>query len=86
MTRTRPGRADAFLLKARNWLEELPPNTAATVKAMARQFGVSGTEALENQYIFQVPEVHAAGGLDALRRAGEPRQLLIETKKRMFAA
>jgi type I restriction enzyme R subunit len=84
--RTRPGRADAFLLKAGGWLDELPPATAATVKAMARQFGVSGTEALESQYIFQVPEVRAAGGLDALRRVGEPRQLLTQTKKRMFAA
>lgn len=84
--RTMPGRADAFMLKARPWLEDLPPDTAATVKAMAKQFGVAGTEALESHYIFQVPEVSAAGGLDALRRVGEPRQLLTETKKRMFAA
>lgn len=84
--RTKPGRADAFMLKARNWLDDLPPDTAATVKAMARQFGVAGTEALENRYIFDVPEVRAAGGLDALKRAGAPRDLLVETKKRMFAA
>jgi type I restriction enzyme, R subunit len=84
--RTKPGRADAFLFKARTWLDDLPLDTAATVKAMARQFGVSGTDALESLYIFQVPEVRAAGGLDALKRAGAPRDLLTETKKRMFAA
>ena len=84
--RTKPGRADAFLFKARTWLDDLPADTAATVKAMARQFGVSGTDALENRYIFDVPEVRAAGGLDALKRAGAPRDLLTETKKRMFAA
>jgi type I restriction enzyme R subunit len=84
--RTKSGRADAFLLKARTWLDDLPPDTAATVKAMARQFGIDGTDALENRYIFDVPDVHAAGGLDALRRVGTPRDLLVETKKRMFAA
>jgi type I restriction enzyme R subunit len=84
--RTKPGRADAFLFKARGWLDDLPPDTAATVKAMARQFGVAGTDALENRYIFDVPEVRAAGGLDALKRVGAPKDLLVETKKRMFAA
>jgi type I restriction enzyme R subunit len=84
--RTKPGRADAFLLKARNWLDDLPPDTAATVKAVARQFGIDGTDALENRYIFDVPDVRAAGGLEALKRAGAPRELLVETKKRMFAA
>ena len=84
--RTKPGRADAFLFKARTWLDDLPMDTAATVKAMARQFGVSGTDALESRYIFDVQEVRAAGGLDALRRTGAPRDLLTEIKKRMFAA
>ena len=65
--RTKLGRADAFLFKARTWLDQLPADTSNTVKAVARQFGVSGTDALENRYIFDVPEVRAAGGLAALR-------------------
>jgi len=44
-----------------------------------------GTEGLENRQIFQTPEVREAGGLAALQTEGNPRDLLIETKTRMFA-
>jgi len=41
---------------------------------------------LENRHIFLTPDVITAGGLDALKAAGIPADLLRETKARMFAA
>ena len=84
--RTRVERADAFSYKQRGWLSGLPQRTAATVEALAAQFSRGGTEGLENPHIFQTPEVVAAGGLGALKIAGNPADLLRETKRRMFAA
>src|ERR687886_2357366 len=43
-------------------------------------------EGLENPRIFQTPEVVQAGGLNALKAIGTPRDVLQETKARMFAA
>lgn len=84
--RTRAERADAFTYKHADWLTGLPPNTAATLRALAEQFARSGTDGLENPHIFETPEVVRAGGLEALRALGEPKDVLRETKDRMFAA
>lgn len=83
--RTRRERADAFGDKNAAWLGDLPPQTAATVQALARQFARSGTEGLENPQIFSTPEVARAGGLAALRAVGKPADVLRETKERMFS-
>ncbi len=84
--RTRHDRALAFTYKHEGWINALPGKAAATIRAIASQFDRGGTESLENQQIFQTPEVKAAGGLKALQAAGNPRELLTETKSRMFAA
>jgi len=84
--RTREDRALAFTYKNEDWLRGLPADAGNTIKAIAGQFGVEGTEGLENRHIFDTPEVAAAGGLNALTAAGEPKELLRETKVRMFAA
>jgi len=84
--RTREDRALAFTYKHEEWLNSLPQTTAATLRAIARQFASGGTEVLEMRHIFQTPEVKAAGGLDALKATGNPAGLLTETKARMFAA
>jgi type I restriction enzyme R subunit len=84
--RTRIERADAFRYKHRDWLAAMPAPTAATVKALAAQFARAGTDGLENREVFQTPEVVHAGGLAALKTLGKPREVLMETKKRMFAA
>ena len=86
LPRTREERALAFRYKHAAWLTALPAPAKATIEAIADQFAVGGTEGLENPHIWQTPEVIAAGGLNALRVAGEPRVLLLETKQRMFAA
>ncbi len=84
--RTREARTAAFTYKHAAWLGKLPPTTAATLRAIASQFERGGTEGLENPQVFQTPEVRTAGGLDALKIAGKPADLLRETKERMFAA
>jgi type I restriction enzyme R subunit len=84
--RTRRGRALAFTYKHEDWINALPKPAAATIRAIAGQFERGGTDGLENPQIFQTPEVKKAGGLAALQMAGNPRDLVIETKTRMFAA
>lgn len=84
--RTRHDRAMAFTYKHEDWIDALPIQAAATIHAIASQFERGGTDGLENPQIFQTPEVRAAGGLVALQLAGNPRDLLMETKTRMFAA
>jgi type I restriction enzyme R subunit len=84
--RTREERADAFTYKHSDWLSELPAETRATLRALVAQFARAGTEGLENLHVFQTPEVTRAGGLAALRALGEPREILHETKERVFAA
>jgi type I restriction enzyme R subunit len=84
--RTRHDRTLAFTYKNEDWLKALSQRAADTIRAIASQFERGGTEGLENPQIFQTPEVRLAGGLAALQKAGNPRELLIETKTRMFAA
>jgi type I restriction enzyme R subunit len=84
--KTRSARAQAFSYKHEAWLVTLPPESAATLRAMAAQFASTGTDALESPAIFQTPEVVAAGGLAALKALGKPAEVLRDTKARMFAA
>ena len=84
--KTREDRAAAFEYKHQSWISAMPHPTANTVRAIASQFAKGGTDNLENSQIFSTPEVAAAGGLRALRDYGEPRTVVDETKRRMFAA
>ncbi len=84
--RTREARAAAFTYKHARWLAGLPTRTGETLKALAGQFANGGTEALENQLVFQTPGVQKAGGVEALRGLGKPEDAIRETKIRIFAA
>jgi type I restriction enzyme R subunit len=84
--RTRVERAESFGYKQRRWLDVMPVRAAATVRALADQFAMGGTEGLENPAVFRTPAVARAGGLAALKSVGEPVDVLRETKERMFAA
>lgn len=84
--RTREDRVLAFRYKQEDWLDALPAKANATIRAIAGQFALGGTEGLENTQIFQTTAVRAAGGREALRLTGVPAELLRETKVRMFAA
>lgn len=84
LPRNRVDRAGAFVYKNDEWLREMPERTAAAVKAIASQFAKGGTPELESPKIFSVDEVRDAGGLDALQP--RPREIVRETKERMFSA
>jgi type I restriction enzyme, R subunit len=84
--RTRVDRAAAFGFKSAGWLAGLPPQAAATIKALASQFAKAGTDGLENPHIFDTAEVRSAGGLAILKQIGKPSDVLHQTKERMFAA
>jgi len=84
--RTRADRALAFRYKQVDWLNRLPERTRAAVLAVADQFAKGGTEDLENVYIFQTPELIAAGGVASLVLRDDPAAVIRETKKRIFAA
>jgi type I restriction enzyme R subunit len=79
-------RVSALQYKHSKWFNSLPPRTADTLLALAKQFERGGTEELENPYIFNAPDVIKAGGLEALRILGEPQDVINETKRRLFAA
>jgi type I restriction enzyme R subunit len=84
---TRRERAEAFSVKHADWLAQLTPEAAKTLQAIAAQFARSGTEGLESRQLFQTPEVQNAGGFAALRALGKPpKEVLNETKERIFAA
>ena len=84
--KTRKERVEALQYKHADWLKGLPPKTGNTLLALARQFAKGGTEELENPYILSAPEVKKAGGLEALKVLGEPKDIIHETKRRLFAA
>ena len=84
--RTKSQRADAFTYKNKRWLKRLPEPAAATLHAIASQFSLGGTEALENPHVFEAQNVRRAGGLAALRALGKPATVLRKTKQRLFAA
>jgi type I restriction enzyme R subunit len=83
---TRRERAEAFNYKHAAWLGGMPSRSADALRALAGQFARAGTEGLENQLVFETPEVKKSGGLDALRSLGRPAEVLRETKVRIFAA
>ena len=68
--RTRRDRTLAFTYKHEDWLNGLPKEAAATLRAIAGQFELGGTEGLESANIFQVKAVANAGGV---RRAEQGR-------------
>lgn len=89
--RTRQERVDAFGDRSAEWLDALPADAAATLRAIAGHFARDGMDALENPLVFDTPAVRAAGGSDALRRAAAiqgvpPIELIAETKRRLLAA
>lgn len=84
--KTREERAAAFQYKHAAWLVGLPSATARVLKALARQFARAGTTELESPSVFQTRDVARAGGVAALRELGQPAEVLMQTKERMFAA
>ena len=84
--RSRADRAEAFFDENAEWLEGLPDPAASVIRALVSQFAKAGTEAWENEYLFNTTEVADAGGRAALQTYGNgnPGQALTDTKNRMF--
>jgi len=83
--KSRKERVEALHYKHDAWFKGLPPATANTLLALARQFERGGTEELENPYVFNAPDVVKAGGYQALKILGEPKEVISEMKTRLFA-
>ncbi len=83
---TRVERADELTTRDADWLASLPGDTAAVIRALAAQFALGGSDALESERLFDTPGVKDAGGLAALAHGGKPADLVRETKERIFAA
>ncbi len=66
------------------WFDDAGENAAVVLQGLGHQFGASGTEALESELLWQVPEIARAGGLDALRSLGKPADVMREAKTRLF--
>ena len=84
--KTRAERADAFGYKNREWLSEMPETASRTIRAIASQFAIAGTDTLENPRMLRTPLVDNAGGVRALRTVGSPGEAIAETKRRIFRA
>lgn len=84
--KSRQERVEALKYKHADWFKNLPRETADTLLAIAKQFEIGGTEELENPYVLNAPDVVKAGGLEALKILGQPKEIIEETKKRLFAA
>jgi len=81
---TRAYRVGQFNFRDAHWLGAMPVQARNVVTALANQFAMAGTDALESRDVFATPEVIRAGGLNALRQLGEPAAVLTETKRRIL--
>lgn len=80
----RQERGEAYLDQNLPWFEGMPSDTAIVLKGFGHQFGLGGTEALESDSLWQVPEISRAGGLAALKKWGQPGAVILEAKGRLF--
>jgi len=77
-------RGQGYLDRNLSWFETMPGDTATVLKGFGHQFGLGGTEALESDSLWQVPEISRAGGLAALKKLGRPAAVILEAKGRLF--
>ena len=80
----RSEREAAYLRAQAPWFASVDDKTAIVLKGIGHQFGLGGTDALESEYLWEVPEIRRAGGLAALRPLGKPSDVLREAKVRLF--
>lgn len=80
----RPEREMAYLQTNASWFSSVDDKAAIILRGIGHQFGKDGTEAIESEYLWDVPEMKRAGGLTALRVLGEPVTVLREAKTRLF--
>ncbi len=77
-------RGELFISHNESWFHGMDSKAAIVLKGLGHQFAQGGTDALESQNLWEVPEIKLAGGLNALRGVGAPAQVMHEAKARLF--
>jgi type I restriction enzyme R subunit len=77
-------RGALFISINQPWFDGMDAKAAIVLKGLGNQFAQGGTDALETPTLWEVPEIKAPGGLDALRVLGKPIQVMHEAKERLF--
>jgi len=72
--------------KHARWVENLSAKPTSAFHTPATQIEKSIIDAFENPHICSATDVKKAGGLAALKVLGEPKYIIIETKRRLFTA
>ncbi|OGB27762.1 MAG: restriction endonuclease subunit R [Burkholderiales bacterium RIFCSPLOWO2_02_FULL_57_36] len=80
----RPEREAAYLQAQAPWFASVDDKVAVVLRGIGHQFGAGGTDALESDYLGEVPEIKRVGGLAALRALGKPADVMHEAKTRLF--
>ncbi len=66
------------------WFASMDGKAAIVLKGLGTQFAQDGTDALESESLFDVPEIKQAGGIAALRVLGKPADVMQDAKARLF--
>jgi type I restriction enzyme R subunit len=74
----------AYLSSHKAWFAGVDNKAAVVLKGIGHQFGKGGTEALESELLWEVPEIRRVGGVDALKALGRPVDVVREAKMRLF--
>jgi type I restriction enzyme R subunit len=81
----RSERRRLFVSRNQTWFDGMDTKAAVVLKGLGHQFEQGGTDALETPALWDVPEIKAAGGLDALRVLGKPSEVMHQAKGRLFS-
>jgi len=82
----RTERGSHYIAENQTWFDGIDKNAATVLKAFGYQFSLDGTDALETPALWQVPEIKAAGGINALKILGAPNDVIMNAKGRLFRA
>lgn len=77
-------RETAYLSTQAPWFASVHAKAAVVLRGIGHQFGAGGTDALESEQLWEVPEIRRAGGLAALKAMGKPADVMREAKTRLF--
>jgi type I restriction enzyme, R subunit len=77
-------RETAYLTREASWFASVENKAAIVLRSIGHQFRTGGTDALESELLWEVPEIKRAGGVTALRVIGTPADVMREAKTRLF--
>jgi type I restriction enzyme R subunit len=78
-------RRDAYLVANMPWFASIDEKAAIVLRSLGQQFGAGGTEALESEQLWEVPDIRRAGGFTALKALGKPAEVMRDAKTRLFS-